>query len=52
MTLVRTNEEDAPTPKRVHNDIVQKRYGERCGADCAKVWNQTAGTAVGLAIPE
>jgi TRAP-type C4-dicarboxylate transport system substrate-binding protein len=52
MTLVRTSDEDAATRKRVLTDFVLKRFGERCGADCAKVWNQTAGASVGLSIPE
>lgn len=52
MTLVRTSDEDAATRKRVLADFVLKRFGERCGADCAGNWNKTAGAAVGLAIPQ
>jgi hypothetical protein len=31
-------------------DVVLKRWVERCGADCVKVWNATAGQAAGLAV--
>ena len=30
------------------NDVVLKRWVERCGADCVKIWNDTAGKAAGL----
>jgi hypothetical protein len=30
---------------------VLKRWGERCGIDCAAEWNASAGSAAGLAVP-
>lgn len=52
MKLVRTSAEDAALRTKVLNEFVLKRFGERCGADCAATWDKTAGAAVGLSIPK
>jgi TRAP-type C4-dicarboxylate transport system substrate-binding protein len=38
------------TQDAILKDVVLKRWVERCGADCVKVWNATAGQAAGLAV--
>ncbi|RUM96625.1 hypothetical protein EET67_16690 [Pseudaminobacter arsenicus] len=52
MTLVRTSPEDAELRQTVLNDFVLKRFAERCGAECTASWNQTAGAAVNVTIPQ
>ncbi len=52
MTLVRTSEGDAAVRERILSEFVLKRYGDRCGTDCVKAWNEAAGAAVGVSIAE
>lgn len=33
------------------DNAVLKRWAERCGAECVKIWNATAGNAAGLKAP-
>ena len=33
-------------------DVVLRRCAERCGTDCAKVWNDTVGAALGVKAGE
>jgi len=35
----------------VLKNVVLKRWAKRCGADCVKIWNSTAGKAAGLVAP-
>lgn len=51
-TLATVGEADVATRTAILNDFVLKRWGERCGAECAATWNATAGVAAGLVVPE
>ena len=50
--LTTPSDEDEAARKEILNEFVLKRWGERCGADCAETWNATAGTAAGLSVPK
>lgn len=50
-TLAEPSEQDIAARQTILDDFVLKRWGERCGAECATVWNQTAGKAAGLTVP-
>lgn len=49
--LAEPAEGDIAARQAILDDFVLKRWGERCGTDCAAVWNATAGSAAGLAVP-
>lgn len=42
---------DIAARQAILDGFVLKRWGVRCGADCAGRWNETAGKAAGLAVP-
>lgn len=50
-TLHEPAEADIATRQTILDNFVLKRWGDRCGAECAAEWNATAGTAAGLAVP-
>jgi TRAP-type C4-dicarboxylate transport system substrate-binding protein len=49
--LAEPAEGDIAARQAILDNYVLKRWGERCGTDCAAVWNATAGSAAGLAVP-
>ena len=51
MTLVEVSEADQKRRAEVVQNVVLVKWGKRCGADCAKKWNETVGKVVGLQIP-
>jgi TRAP-type C4-dicarboxylate transport system substrate-binding protein len=50
MKLVPVTDADKATLMRVARDVVVKKWAERCGADCARDWNNSVGKAIGLSI--
>lgn len=48
MTLVRDSAVNTQIREQVLRDYVLRRYAERCGADCAARWNETAGAVIGI----
>ncbi|WP_162906813.1 TRAP transporter substrate-binding protein [Algihabitans albus] len=48
MTLVRDSAVNTEIREAVLRDFVLKRYAERCGPDCTALWNETAGTVIGI----
>jgi Bacterial extracellular solute-binding protein, family 7 len=48
VTIVKPNEADIKAREDALNTVVLKRWAKRCGADCAKTWNDTVGKLVGL----
>lgn len=50
-TLHEPGEADIAARQAILDDFVLKRWGERCGADCAARWNETAGKAAALTVP-
>ena len=49
-TLTLPTEADIATRQAILDNYVLPRWAERCGADCAAAWTETAGAAAGLAI--
>ena len=45
---VKSSDADRKLLSKALNEVVLKRWAERCGADCAKRWNETVGAATGL----
>ncbi len=45
---VKPTDADRKLLDKVLNEVVLKRWATRCGADCAKRWNDTVGAATGL----
>ncbi len=43
--LTTPSSEDEAARQKILSEFVLKRWGERCGADCADTWNATAGKA-------
>ncbi|MCG8359093.1 MAG: C4-dicarboxylate ABC transporter substrate-binding protein, partial [Kiloniellales bacterium] len=39
---------DVAKVESIVEDFVLGRFAERCGADCAKTWNDTVGAALGV----
>ena len=39
---------DVAKVESIVEDFVLRRFAERCGADCAKTWNDTVGAALGV----
>jgi TRAP-type C4-dicarboxylate transport system substrate-binding protein len=50
-TLHAPTEADIAARQAILDGFVLKRWGDRCGADCAAEWNSTAGVAAGLTVP-
>jgi TRAP-type C4-dicarboxylate transport system substrate-binding protein len=44
-------EADIAARQAILDGYVLKRWGDRCGADCAAEWNASAGAAAGLTVP-
>jgi TRAP-type C4-dicarboxylate transport system substrate-binding protein len=42
---------DDAARKKVLEDVVLKRWAERCGAECVKQWNATIGKVAGVQAP-
>ena len=51
MTLISVQDSDYEKIQTIMNDVVVPRWAERCGADCALAWNQTAGKVLNLEAP-
>jgi TRAP-type C4-dicarboxylate transport system substrate-binding protein len=49
--LVQVSPEDAETHKKLVEGAVLAGWAKRCGAECAKEWNETVGKALGLTAP-
>lgn len=45
---VKPTDADRALLKKALNDVVLKRWAERCGPECTKRWNETVGKATGL----
>lgn len=45
------SDSDEAARQAILSDFVLKRWSERCGADCAAKWNETAGVAADLMAP-
>jgi TRAP-type C4-dicarboxylate transport system substrate-binding protein len=45
---VKPTDADRALLKKVLNEVVLKRWAERCGAECAKKWNASVGKATNL----
>ncbi|MFK7965743.1 MAG: TRAP transporter substrate-binding protein [Burkholderiaceae bacterium] len=48
MKLVEPSPADLKERDRVANEVILARWAERCGADCAKQWNDTVGKVIGM----
>lgn len=51
MKRVVPSEADDAERKRVLEEVVLKRYAERCGAECVENWNATIGKVAGVTAP-
>src|SRR5690606_3548419 len=49
--LIEVSPEDAATHKKLVESAVLAGWAKRCGAECAKEWNETVGKALGLTAP-
>ncbi|MCO5112442.1 MAG: ABC transporter substrate-binding protein, partial [Burkholderiaceae bacterium] len=52
MQVVHPSAEDEVRRKEIFKSTVLPRWLRRCGLQCADLWNQTIGTARGLAVPK
>jgi TRAP-type transport system periplasmic protein len=50
-TIVAVKPEEAATHKKLVEGAVLAGWAKRCGAECAKEWNDTVGKALGLKAP-
>ena len=50
-TIVAVKPEEAETHKKLVEGAVLAGWAKRCGAECAKEWNETVGKALGLKAP-
>jgi len=50
-TIVAVKPEEAETHKKLLEGAVLANWAKRCGAECAKEWNDTVGKALGLKAP-
>jgi TRAP-type C4-dicarboxylate transport system substrate-binding protein len=50
-TIVAVKPEEAETHKRLVEGAVLAGWAKRCGAECAKEWNETVGKVLGLTAP-
>ena len=48
MKLVTPSEADLAVREQILEDVIVKRWAERCGADCVKDWNATVGKYIGI----
>ena len=48
LVRVDPSEADIKTREKALNEVVLKRWAKRCGADCAKTWNDSVGKLVNL----
>ena len=48
ITIVAVKPEEAETHKKLVEGAVLAGWAKRCGAECAKEWNETVGKALGL----
>lgn len=48
MVLVEPSEADLELRDRIASEVVLARWAARCGADCARQWNQSVGSILGL----
>jgi TRAP-type transport system periplasmic protein len=51
MTLVEVSEADKEQAQQILRDHVLAAWADRCGAECAKEWNETVGTIVDVQAP-
>ncbi len=51
MTLIPVKDSDYEKIRTIMNEVVVPRWAERCGADCAAAWNDTAGKVLNLTAP-
>tara|TARA_B110000208_G_scaffold69623_1_gene89818 strand:- start:28192 stop:29256 length:1065 start_codon:yes stop_codon:yes gene_type:complete len=51
MTLIPVQDSDYETVRTIMKDVVVPRWAERCGAECAASWNETAGQVLNLVAP-
>ena len=51
MVLVEPSEADLALRDGIARDVVLARWAERCGAECARTWNETVGPVLGLSAP-
>ncbi|MEQ8818374.1 MAG: TRAP transporter substrate-binding protein [Thalassobaculum sp.] len=51
MKKVEPSAADDAVRKKVLEDVVLKRWAERCGAECVKQWNETIGKIAGVKAP-
>ncbi|WP_226553862.1 TRAP transporter substrate-binding protein DctP [Celeribacter naphthalenivorans] len=51
MALLQLNAEDEAKLNTAIEETVLARWGERCGTDCSKTWNETMTPIVGMTIP-
>mgnify|MGYP001166135378 FL=1 len=49
--LIEVSPEDSATHKKLVESAVLAGWAKRCGAECAKEWNETVGKALGLTAP-
>jgi TRAP-type C4-dicarboxylate transport system substrate-binding protein len=50
-TIVPVKPEEAQTHKQLVEGVVLAGWAKRCGAECAKEWNETVGKLLGLKAP-
>ena len=50
-TIVAVKPDEAETHKKLVEGAVLAGWAKRCGAECAKEWNETVGKALGLQAP-
>jgi hypothetical protein len=50
-TIVAVKPEEMETHKKLVEGAVLAGWAKRCGAECAKEWNETVGKALGLTAP-
>ncbi|MEM9147592.1 MAG: TRAP transporter substrate-binding protein [Pseudomonadota bacterium] len=48
MVLIEPSEADLAARDKIANEVVLKRWAERCGDECADNWNATVGSILGL----
>jgi hypothetical protein len=49
--IVAVKPEEAETHRKLVEGAVLAGWAKRCGAECAKEWNDTVGKALGLKAP-
>ena len=50
-TIVSVKPQEAETHKKLVEGAVLAGWAKRCGAECAKEWNETVGKVLGLKAP-